>query len=59
LHGVQGVASSNPAAPTKTTKGFPVTSWKPFFFGFCSRGTARGTGDESKQVGVTVRGASR
>ena len=30
-HGVQGVASSNPAAPTKNTKGFQHLRWKPFF----------------------------
>jgi hypothetical protein len=30
LHGVQGVASSNPAAPTSNTKGFRLIAGNPF-----------------------------
>ena len=32
MHGVQGVASSNPAAPTSNTKGFRLIAGNPFSF---------------------------
>jgi hypothetical protein len=53
MYGVQGVASSNPAAPTSNTKGFQAIAGSPFFPVGILRKSAQQSAQQIESLGRT------